>query len=142
MIEKKAIEEKEIEKYKTENNELISSLNEKIKQNTEELENEKKKSVELEEQHSKEKETFNEKIKSLEDDGKSGLQKVVGFDKILVILGRILIGVLVSGIIIVALPLLILVVIFNTFLGRSTTINLKKLPLLLWPITATRAALI
>lgn len=61
------------------------------------------------------------------DDGKSGLQKVVGFDKILVILGRILIGVLVSGIIIVALPLLILVVIFNTFLGRSTTINLKKL---------------
>lgn len=61
------------------------------------------------------------------DDGKSGLQKVKGFEKLLVILGRILIGVLVSGIIIVALPLVILIVIFNTFLGRSTTINLMKL---------------
>ena len=61
------------------------------------------------------------------DDGKSGLQKAKGFEKLLVVLGRILIGVLVSGIIIVALPLVVLVVIFNTFFGRSTTINLMKL---------------
>lgn len=61
------------------------------------------------------------------DDGKSGFQKAKGFEKLLVVLGRILIGVLVSGIIIVALPLVVLVVIFNTFFGRSTTINLMKL---------------
>ena len=61
------------------------------------------------------------------DNGKIGLQKVGGFGKVMVIPGRILIGLLVSGIIIVALPFILLIVIFNTFLGRSTTINLMKL---------------
>ena len=40
MKEKKELEDKEKEKYKAENNKLITFLNEKIKKNKEELEGE------------------------------------------------------------------------------------------------------
>lgn len=59
-------------------------------------------------------------------DDKHVIEKVKGVKKIMAVIGRIFIGILACGILIVSLPFLILYIVFNTFIGRPTQINLKR----------------
>lgn len=59
-------------------------------------------------------------------DDKHVLEKIEGLKRIPMVIGRIVIGILVSGILIVSLPFLVLFVVFNTAMGRTTRINLKR----------------
>ena len=61
------------------------------------------------------------------DDGKPILEPMKGVRKVLSIILRVLFGILLSAIVIVALPFAVVYVVFAAAFGNGVTINFKRL---------------
>lgn len=68
-----------------------------------------------------------EKLSKYTEDGKPVLKPLRGIQKILAVIGRVILLILLFSIVIVILPFAILVVIFLAVFGKNVKINLKKL---------------
>lgn len=71
-------------------------------------------------------ETYNG-VRKHSDDGNQVLEQMKGVRKLLSVVLRVIIGILLLAIVIVALPFVVVYVIISAAFGKGVTINLKKL---------------
>lgn len=73
------------------------------------------------------KEETYEGVRRHSDDGKPVLESMKGFRKVLSVVLRVLFGILLSAIVIVALPFVVVYVVFSAAFGKGVTIDFKRL---------------
>ncbi len=66
-------------------------------------------------------------VRKYSDDGKPVLKPMKGVSKVMSVVLRVVLGILVSAIVIVALPFVAVYVVISAAFGKGVTINIKKL---------------